>query len=56
MKDPIERLIAKITGDESMSAPMIKEELGAMYPYYKQFKSLRKLEGTQARLPFLIRE
>lgn len=56
MKDPIERLIAKITGDESVSSPMIKQELGSMYPYYKQFKSLRKLEGTQARLPFLIRE
>ncbi len=56
MKDPIQRLIAKITGEESMSAPMIKEELGSMYPYYKQFKSLRKLEGTQARLPFLIKD
>ncbi len=56
MKDPLQRLIAKITGEESMSAPMIKAELGSMYPYYKQFKSLRKLEGTQVRLPFLINE
>ncbi|MCF8237652.1 MAG: signal peptide peptidase SppA [Saprospiraceae bacterium] len=56
MKDPIQRLIAKITGEEDMSTPMIKEQLGSMYPYYKQFKSLRNLEGTQARLPFLMKE
>ncbi|MCB9311156.1 MAG: signal peptide peptidase SppA [Lewinellaceae bacterium] len=56
MKDPIQRLIAKITGEESATAPMVKEHLGAMYPYYKQLKTLHRLEGAQARLPFVLSE
>ncbi len=55
-KDPLQRLLSKITGEEDATAPMVRKELGQWYGYYEKMKSLRRLEGPQARLPFLIEE
>ncbi|MBP6185198.1 MAG: signal peptide peptidase SppA [Saprospiraceae bacterium] len=55
-KDPLQRLLSKITGEEDASAPMVRKELGQWYGYYEKMKSLRRLEGPQVRLPFLIEE
>jgi protease-4 len=55
-KDPLQRLLSKITGEEDATAPMVRKELGQWYGYYEKMKSLRRLEGPQVRLPFLIEE
>jgi len=56
IKDPLQRLLAKITGEEDATGTLLRQELGEMYGYYQTLRTLRGLEGPQARLPFLIRE
>lgn len=56
LKDPLQRLLAKITGEEDATGTLLRHELGDMYGYYQTLKSIRGMEGPQARLPFLIRE
>lgn len=56
LKDPLQRLLAKLTGEEDNSGALLRRELGEMYGYYHTLRTLRNLEGPQARLPFLIRE
>jgi len=39
---------------KSVKADVIESELGVTYKYYNYFKTISNMEGTQARLPFLI--
>jgi protease IV len=56
IKDPLQRLLAKITGEEDASGSLLRQELGDMYGYYQTLRTIRGLQGPQARLPFLIRD
>jgi protease-4 len=51
-KDPFTQIIDDLTGNPSDSK--MKEELGILYPYYKQIISLSRLEGIQARMPYEV--
>jgi len=52
LEDPFEKLISEITGD--VKTKILKSELGTDYKYIQQYKSLLKMNGIQARLPFDI--
>ncbi len=52
-KDPIEQIIEQFTGKKAIAKQsLIKEELGAMYPYYQKIKDIQNLQGMQVRMPF----
>jgi len=51
-KDPFTQLMDDISGKPSES--LLKSELGSMYPYLKELKSIAAMKGVQARLPFII--
>jgi protease IV len=42
------------TNNDDIKMWLLKKELGEMYPMYKTIKDFKKMEGVQARLPFLI--
>lgn len=52
-KDPIEEIIAEITGEKAQAS--VKETLGPLYPYFKDLKEASEMKGVQARLPYTIR-
>ncbi len=55
IKDPVQQLIEKyLQPKEAAKASIIKEELGEMYPYYKELREVSKTKGPQARMPFMI--
>lgn len=56
VKDPLQRILEKLTGEELTMKSAIKQELGAFYPYFDQIRSIRQMEGPQMRLPFFLGE
>jgi len=45
----------EITGSSAKTQQeILKAELGSLFPYFEQIKSLEKMRGVQARLPFVI--
>ncbi|MEJ2595109.1 MAG: signal peptide peptidase SppA [bacterium] len=46
-----EQLVEEIMGNAQTR--MVEQELGDFKPYYDQLKAIRKMEGVQARLPFI---
>jgi protease IV len=58
-KEPLQQFIEQLTGDKednnsSIKSTMLRKELGSMYPYVEQLKSLQQLSGIQMRMPYLI--
>jgi protease-4 len=57
-KDPIMQILEEFLGEEditkSRSNAMLKTQLGELYPYYEQVKTIQEFKGTQARLPFFV--
>ncbi|MFC2100217.1 signal peptide peptidase SppA [Bacteroidota bacterium] len=51
-KDPIDQIIEGLTGNTKTS--VIKEELGANYTIYEEYKNAIRMQGIQARIPFKI--
>ncbi|MGB1204852.1 MAG: signal peptide peptidase SppA [Chitinophagales bacterium] len=55
VEDPFEKIMKEITGGSSTAqTEILKAELGSLFPYFEQIKSLEKMKGVQARLPFVI--
>lgn len=56
VKEPLEQYIEQFTG-KSVKAKdaLIRKEMGDLYPYYQQLKTLKELEGVQARMLFDIK-
>jgi protease-4 len=52
-KDPLDQIMEDLMGRSTTK--LIRNELGDKYIYYQYLKSLEKMEGVQARLPFEIR-
>jgi protease-4 len=52
LKDPWMQLMEDFMGQTRQS--MIKNELGEFYKYYGYMKTVTKMEGVQARMPFFI--
>jgi len=53
MKDRFTQIIEKFSGDYKEDA-MMKEYLGDQYVYIKKLKTLKNMQGIQARMPFEI--
>jgi len=51
-KDPIAQIVEQLTGNTKIN--FISNELGDSYKYYEYIKSLTKMNGVQARLPYNI--
>ena len=54
-KEPIQQLIEQLTGKEMVNTKaIIKNELGDYADYYDYLKTLKEMEGIQARMPFVV--
>ncbi|MDP2723734.1 MAG: signal peptide peptidase SppA [Bacteroidales bacterium] len=51
-KDFVQQLMEELTGQ--VSSRLISNELGEYAKYYEQLQSLQKMQGIQARVPFLL--
>ena len=55
VEEPFEKIMKEITGSSAKTQQeILKAELGSLFPYFEQIKSLEKMRGVQARLPFVI--
>lgn len=54
VKEPLKQLVEEIFSQEQAKTNRIKAELGIYYPYYEQLKTLKDMQGVQARLPFML--
>ncbi len=52
LKDPFEQILQDIMGQTRIS--LVKNELGEFYKYYGYLKTVKKMDGVQARMPFFI--
>ncbi|MFZ4545473.1 MAG: signal peptide peptidase SppA [Saprospiraceae bacterium] len=58
-KEPIQQFIDEIMGNKddensSFSRQLIRTEMGTLYPYFEQIKSLQNMSGIQMRMPYMI--
>ena len=57
-KDQFQQFMDKLLKQSKISAQakqaILKSEMGELYPYYAHLKSIIKMKGPQARLPYLI--
>jgi protease IV len=58
-KEPLQQFIEQFTGDKddkssSIKTTLMRQELGTLYPYVEQIKSLQNLSGIQMRMPYTI--
>ncbi len=53
-EDPFEKIIKELTGGEEEETRIVGSVLGANSKYYFQLKSILKMSGMQARMPYLI--
>ena len=53
VKDKFEEILEEITGKKPAEA-LIKSQLGEFYPYYRQAKEIKNMQGVQARMPYTI--
>ena len=51
-KEPIEMILEELTGEAE--TVILSHQLGDNYKYYKQLKTLKKMNGIQAILPYEI--
>ena len=55
--DPLQEFLNELTGqgeDKGIQSKAVEKEFAAIYPNYKQVKSLLSAKGLQARLPFVL--
>lgn len=50
--DPFKQFIEELSGQKEDA--MMREVLGDQFRFYEQLKSIRKIQGVQARMPYLI--
>ncbi len=58
-KEPLQQFIEQFTGNKddknsSFKTTLMRQELGTLYPYVEQIKSLQNLSGIQMRMPYTI--
>jgi hypothetical protein len=55
--DPIQQIIKELSGqndEEARTARIIQREAPDLYPMYEEWQAVRKSNGVQARLPFML--
>jgi protease-4 len=58
-KEPLQQFLEQFMGDKndknsSFKTTLMRQELGTLYPYVEQIKSLQNLSGIQMRMPYTI--
>jgi protease-4 len=51
---PQQTFMDVLLGNESVKNHVLQDELGVFYPYVKELKRLERMQGVQARSPYLI--
>lgn len=57
VKDQTQQLIDKLTGKDSDNdkiGAFIQQDLSTFYPYYKEMKAIKQLDGVQAKMPYIL--
>lgn len=57
IKEPVQEIIDQFMGDKptvQLTETIKKEQLGDLYPYFRQLEEFKDLKGVQARLPFVL--
>jgi len=57
VKDQTQQLIDKLTGqndDNDKIGAFIQQDLSTFYPYYKEMKAIKQLQGVQAKMPYIL--
>jgi protease IV len=58
IKEPFQQILDEIMGKKDKTAKvsemLVKEELGDLYPFYNEMKTIRQMKGIQARMPFFM--
>ena len=49
-KDMLQQLLSGL--EDNVRIMLLKQEMGAAYPYIQQLKGIKEMTGIQARLPF----
>lgn len=52
-KDPFMQIIEELSGNSDNST-LLKKEFGEVYEYYKYVNEIKRMQGVQARLPYMI--
>ena len=52
VKEPIQRIVDKLSGKSTSTQVWLKKELGQWYPLYQRISELREQNGPMTRLPF----
>ncbi|MEO1628968.1 MAG: hypothetical protein AAFV25_27725, partial [Bacteroidota bacterium] len=54
IKEPIEQILEELTGGgKSNASAILRSQLGEYYPYYSYLRSIKDMQGDQARMPFV---
>lgn len=54
IKEPIEQILEELTGGgKSNASAILRSQLGEYYPYYSYLRSIKDMQGVQARMPFV---
>ena len=51
---PQQTFMDVLLGNETVKSQVLQEELGIFYPYVKEWQRLERMQGVQARSPYLI--
>ncbi len=58
VKDPTQQLIDKLTGNDTdtdkLGMLLKSSDLNSFYPYYKEIKEIKQMQGVQAKMPYYI--
>jgi protease-4 len=55
--DPLQQIIQEFSGqkdEEARTAKVVQREVPELYPMYQEWQAIRKSNGVQARLPFML--
>jgi len=55
--DPLQQIIQEFSGqkdEEARTARVVQREVPELYPMYQEWQAIRKSNGVQARLPFML--
>jgi protease-4 len=58
-KEPLQQFVEQLMGNEDeeesmLSKKMLRREMGALFPYFEQLRSLQEMSGVQMRMPYMI--
>lgn len=56
-KEPLQQIMDELIGEKAIQfhgQHLLQEQLGDLFPYYKQLKEFKEMKGVQARIPYVL--